>query len=285
MCAIEARSEAHIVCLGERRYRVDRDWLRWPTPGDRGFVSHVAVNSRDELHVLNRGNPVIQIFSPSGRFLGDWHTNLVTHGHGIHIDARDRIFIVDSDRHCVHVFSPTGQHQLSLGRRDRPVYGRPFNHPTDVTVTRNGHIYVSDGYGNSHVHRFAADGRHVATWGGAGAAPGAFANPHAIATAWDDTLLVVDRENGRVQRFTGEGVYVDEIRDLYLPTAVTVGEDGWIYVSDQCPRLSAYARDGRLIGRCRTFGAVGHGITIDSTGDVYIADMMPSGVSRFRRMS
>ncbi len=284
MSAIEARSEARIVCLGEQRYRVDQQWLQWSDRSPKGFVSQLAVNSRSQLFLVNRGNPVIQIFDPDGRFVDSWHSEHVSHGHGIFIGGDDTIYVVDSDRHCVHVFSPSGDHKLTLGRRDEPRYGKPFNHPTDVGVSSCGNIYVSDGYGNSHVHRFSDSGEHIGTWGGSGSEPGQFANPHSIAVTGDDSVLVVDRENQRVQRFDANGVYLSEMRGLYNPTEITVDSEGIIYVTDQTPRLSAYTSDGELIGRCRTFGAIGHGIAIDRDGDIYIADMMPNTVSRFRRI-
>ena len=60
---------------------------------------------------------------------------------------------------------------LTLGRRGRPSLQAPFNHPADVAVSPAGEIYVADGYGNSSVHRFSAEG---GTWArGARRAPGA----------------------------------------------------------------------------------------------------------------
>ena len=49
--------------------------------------------------------------------------------------------------------------------------GRMFNRPTDIAVhPRTGELFISDGYGNNHVHRLTADGAHITTWGGSGAA-------------------------------------------------------------------------------------------------------------------
>lgn len=281
--AIEARSSARYVGLGERRYRVDQGWLDWHPSSPKGFVSQLALDSRNRLFVLNRGNPVIQVFDEGGRFIDDWHSDLVTHGHGIFIDARDDVYVVDSDRHCVHVFHPDGAHRLTLGRPDHPRYGAPFNHPTDVAVAPNGDIFVSDGYGNSHVHKFSAAGEHLLSWGGSGKELGQFSNPHSLRVTRSSTLLVADRENHRVQQFGFDGAALGEFCALYNPTEISEDGDGIIYVTDQTPRLSAYAADGTLIGRCRTFGAIGHGIAVDTQGDIYIADMMPNTISRFRR--
>ena len=47
----------------------------------------------------------------------------------------------------------------------------PSRQPADAT---DGETYVADGYGNSNVHRFAADGSLIKSWGHPGGEPGAF---------------------------------------------------------------------------------------------------------------
>ena len=48
----------------------------------------------------------------------------------------------------------------------------PFNRPTRLAVAPSGELYVSDGYGNARVHRLAADGKLVQSWGEPGTQPG-----------------------------------------------------------------------------------------------------------------
>jgi hypothetical protein len=48
-----------------------------------------------------------------------------------------------------------------------------------------------------------------------------------------------------------------------------------LLVSDQTPRLSAYAPTGQLIGRCRTFSTYAHGLTVQKDGSITIAEMNP----------
>jgi len=44
-----------------------------------------------------------------------------------------------------------------------------------------GDLYVSDGYGNARIHRFAPDGRLIHSWGEPGSGPSQFYVPHGIA--------------------------------------------------------------------------------------------------------
>ena len=66
-------------------------------------------------------------------------------------------------------------------------------------------MYVSDGYGNARVHKFAADGRLLFSWGEPGSGPGQFHVPHGIAVDAAGTVYVADRENSRIQLFTPDG--------------------------------------------------------------------------------
>ena len=167
-----------------------------------------------------------------------------------------------------------------LGRRDRPRFGAPFNHPADAVETPDGEIFVADGYGNSCVHRFAADGTLLETWGRPGRGALEFSTPHAIAVDRAGRLLVGDRENNRVQILDRTGRWLGEIGGLYKPMAVEPTPDGGILVTDQTPRLSLFSRDAELIGRCRTFGTVGHGLALAPDGAIFVAEMGPDMLTR-----
>jgi peptidylamidoglycolate lyase len=56
--------------------------------------------------------------------------------------------------------------------------GTHFDRPTKVAVAADGSLYVSDGYRNSRVVKFGADGRYLLQWGSKGSGPGQFDVPH-----------------------------------------------------------------------------------------------------------
>ncbi len=47
-------------------------------------------------------------------------------------------------------------------------------------MSPDGDIYVSDGYRNARVHKYAPDGRLLFSWGSPGTDPGQFNVPHNI---------------------------------------------------------------------------------------------------------
>lgn len=274
-----------IVGLGDRRYRVERDWARLPPTMAWGFISQLAVDGLGRVHVLQRSDPPVLVFDADGSFAFSYGSGRIIDGHGISIDRRERVFVVDRDAHEIVVFDRDGNELFALGERGNPRFGAPFNHPTDVAVAPDGEIYVSDGYGNAHVHRFSADGEHISTWGGAGEGEGLFMTPHAVWVLEDSRVLVVDRENERVQVFDREGKYLASWGGFFHPMDLYVDDRGMIFVTDQVPRIAMLKDDGVLAGRCR--GAINgaHGLWGDRAGNLFLAELPPARVTKLARLA
>lgn len=274
-----------VVGLRNRRYRVERPWGETPGGISIDVVSQVAVDSNDNVYVAQRIDPPVVVFDSEGSYLRSWGTGVIADAHGISITSDDLVLVVDRDAHQVLGFSPEGELQLEIGERHAPRFQQPFNHPCDVAVAGDGEIYVCDGYANSVVHHFAADGSWIATWGEPGSGPGQFTTPHAIWVTADDRVLVADRENNRIQVFDRTGGYLTEWGDHYHPMDIYVDADGLIYVTDQIPRLSQLDADGNLVGRCRPVLNGAHGIWGDSQGNLYLAESAPQNrVTKLNRV-
>ena len=206
--------------------------------------------------------------------------------------------------------------QLTLGTSGRPSdtgatsidfrtirhSGPPFYFPTNVALSPEGEIYVSDGYGNARVHKFAADGRLLCSWGEPGAGPGQFRVPHGIAVDRAGTVHVADRENSRIQLFSPQGKFLHEWPDIARPCQVAFDAAGNLFVAElgyragmwpgtSAPspeatggRISVFDPQGELLARwgggdnptaAGDFFAP-HDICIDSRGDVYVAEVVMS---------
>ena len=82
---------------------------------------------------------------------------------------------------------------------------------TDVIVTGDERIFVTDGYGKKRVLEYSAAGdRRIREWGGHGTEPGKFTLPHGLAYDGKGVLFVADREGGRIERFDTKGAYLGE---------------------------------------------------------------------------
>ena len=264
----------------------------------KGDATSVATDSADNVYVFNRGSHPVAVFDSSGNFLEGWGQGEFDRPHGIAVDDDDNLYFVDDDGHFVQKRTREGQVIFTLGERGNPAPwqgGGMFNRPTGVCINpANGEFFVSDGYGNSRVHKFDVDGNHIKSWGEPGTGPGQFSLPHNIAMSGTDRVVVCDRENFRVQVFTTDGEFVDQWH-VHHPMSVCEGkgDDTNLYVGEMGPppvqdgvpglglRVSIWSPDGEMINQFGK-GTLGespeqfvapHGIAIDTQGSLYVAEV------------
>ncbi len=261
-------------------------------------ATSVGVDSDDNVYVFNRGKWPLVKFSRDGNFIDASGVGEFDRPHGIFVDHDDSLWLIDDMGHFVQKRDRKGKVLLTLGTRGKPAPwqgGGIFNRPTHVAVhPKTGDVFVSDGYGNSRVHRFTSKGKHLLSWGNPGSLPGEFSLPHNICLIGDDRVAVCDRENFRVQVFTLDGKYVEQWH-MHRPIAIFagkgadtntyVGEAGAPPVQAGVPnlglRVAVVNGHGKIV---ISFGAgtsgerpeqftAPHGIAVDSQGSVYVAEV------------
>src|SRR5262249_23942543 len=113
------------------------------------------------------------VFGRDGTFLTSWGEGLFARPHGLFIAPDDSVYCTDDLDHTVRKFTPEGQLLMTLGASGqysdtgatsmdfRTILraGPPFHYPTNLAMSPQGDLYISDGYGNARIHKFTADGR------------------------------------------------------------------------------------------------------------------------------
>ncbi len=260
----------------------------------------VAVDSTDNLVALTRNtdHPVM-VFNRDGRLLRTFGKGVFdARTHGLFIGPDDAVWCTDDGTHSITKWTIDGQLLLTIGAPGQPSKrwsNQPFNRPTHAAVSpKTGFVYISDGYGNSAVHKFTPEGQHVLTWGSPGIDPGQFIRPHTVAIDADDNVFIADRECHRVQVFDANGKFQHMWNNIHRPDGMCLGPDGNIYIGelngqdallDGCPglghRVSILSPEGKLLAR---FGdenegegpgqfIAPHGIAVDSRGDIYVGEV------------
>jgi DNA-binding beta-propeller fold protein YncE len=228
------------------RCRPIPDWARFPADWLVHEVTAVATDSQDRVFVFNRGDHPVAVFDPDGTLLFSWGEGLFTRPHGITIGPDDAVYCTDDLGHTVRKFTPDGRLLLTLGTSGQPSdtgatsidyrtiqrAGPPFHYPTNVALGSAGEIYVSDGYGNACVHKFAPSGMLLHSWGEPGAGPGQFHVPHGIAVDARGNVWVADRENSRLQKFSPEGDFLIEWTGIARPCDLAFDAAGRVYVAE-----------------------------------------------------
>ena len=290
----------NFVGSGDFFYRVDSEWGD-NTPGwHLGDVAGVAVDRDDHVYVFSRSAHPMVVFDCDGRFLRSWGEDLFRKPHAVHIGPDDCIYCTDNGDHSVRKCSFDGKVLLTLGVPGQPaprMSGRFFCECTHTANAPNGDIYVSDGYGNARIHKFAPDGRHLFSWGEPGSRPGQFNLPHNIACDDDGRVYVADRENHRIQVFDGNGRYETQFNNLHRPSGMFLskgscplcyaGEIGPYMnvnrgVNNLGPRISILSNKGEFLAELATTPSAGtgpgqflspHGLAVDSHDDLYVGDV------------
>jgi len=222
-------------------FKAVEGWGKLPEGWHFVEVAGVAVDAKDNVFCFTRGEHPVIIFDRDGKFLRSWGEGQVRRAHGITIDADGTVWLTDDLQHTVRKFTPEGKHLLTIGDPDKPATlqgGKPFNRPTHVAICpKSGYLFVSDGYGNSRVHKYSPDGKHVMSWGEPGTDPGHFNLPHNLVTDRDGLVYVADRENHRVQIFDGQGRYQGQWNNLHRPCGL-FAHSTWASSATPCPSTS-----------------------------------------------
>ena len=235
--------------------------------------------------------------------------------HGLHIDYQDHAWLGGNNCPARNLpgleplfddqllkFTLDGEFVMQIGRANMSrgnADSENLHEPADAFVhPPTNEIFVADGYGNHRVAVYDADsGEFKRMWGAfsnapvdkddcpnvpvdvqPGPGPQQFSIVHAIRVSNDGMVYVADRENRRVQVFTLEGQFVDQIvwpdslfaRNLALSPDpeqqfLYVGGGSGIRVLDrQTLEVLTTIEGENVIGP-------GHQIQTDSEGNIYIA--------------
>lgn len=292
------------------------DWPQLPAGHELGLCAGVGVDAQNRVFVFHRSgrkwsNPfpkdtiaaptVSVIDGATGKLLSTWGAGLFIMPHGLTVDHEGHLWLTDVGLHQVFRFTADGKQLLMLGERGKPGADHAhFNLPTDVAVLRDGSFYVSDGYKNTRVMKFSADGRFDFEWGAKGTGRGQFNLPHGIAMDSTGRVIVCDRENERLQVFDAKGGFLEEWKGPQIgkPYGVAAAPDGAIFVIDGgAPSVKAASRGKAVELNLRglvidTFGSagdgpgqfrLGHDIAVGPDGAVYVAEGTGARVQKFVR--
>lgn len=285
-------------------YEAQTDWPRLPEGMSLIEVPDVSVAADGTVYLFlrNFANPIV-VLSPDGEFIRTWGADRLTgRAHAVLAAHDGFIYCVEDTANRVTKWTPTGDLVMTITTEAPRYSGRPFNRPTDVVVSADGRIFISDGYGNARIHRYSADGVFEMSWGGPGIEPGQFLVPHNIALD-GERIYVADREAHRVQVFDLDGGLIDIWNNkAHRPCGITVGPDHNIYIGENRAMhllegsegvghcVSVWDPRGNLLTRFgdpREGEAPGqfiapHGMAVNAQGDVFVGEV--SYTSRGRAM-
>ncbi len=324
-----------VMGQGAFAYEAIHDWgvlppsIRWGNTHGVVEDSQGFIHVHHTVHATSESADSVVVFDPDGKFVRSWGRQFrgVAHGLQLRREGRDEFLYL-----TVNAANPKAPIQPEIqaalvkttlrgeivwridgppdveGYRPGPDGAAKRYNPTNVAIAPNGDVYVADGYGSSFVNQYDSKNTFIRSFGGRGAALGQLAEPHGI---WMDTraaapvLVVADRRNNRLQRFTLDGRPIDTIAGFRLPCHFDERQ-GMVVIPDLQGRVTLIDRGNQVVAHLGDSNAPTasnplrsgprenfipgqfiqpHGACFDHNGNIFVVEWVEVGrVTKLRKV-
>ncbi len=236
-------------------------------PGQFIWITAIAFGPDGNLYLSDENTHRVSRFTAQGEFIARWGEfgsgpGQLNRPSGLAFAPDGTLLVTDSLNHRIQRFNTDGALLAFWG--EMGAGPGQFDMPWGVAVDAGGRVYVSD-WRNDRIQKFDAEGAHVATFDGKDNGDG-FSRPNGLAVDSGGRIYVCDWWNDRVQVLEQSGRVIDTLighsgtskwartfldanpdieeklnlatqnielkRRFYRPTAVTVSDDGLVFVAD-----------------------------------------------------
>ncbi len=317
-------SKPPVLGSGAHTYEAIHDWGELPAGIKYGNTHGVVEDSQGHIYIHHTVNAASEladsmvVFDHNGKFVKSWGKEFKGGAHGLHIrkeGSTEFLYLCDTQRGVVVKATLNGEQVWSIGYPEQSeAYKpnadgkRPKYSPTNLAIAPNGDIYVGDGYGSSYINQYNSKAEYLRTFGGKGAEPGKVDCPHGIALdtrGGAPVLMVADRANSRIQRFTLEGQHIDFIAGTNLPCNFHYFKNGDVVVPDLGARVTLLDKHNQVIANLGDDSATKwrdtrkmtrdhftagkfvspHGACFDHAGNIFVVEWVEVGrVTKLRKV-
>ncbi|HEY2333635.1 MAG TPA: RHS repeat-associated core domain-containing protein [Solirubrobacterales bacterium] len=250
--------------------------------GQFNHPADVAIDAKGNLWVADKANNRIEQFTEGGGSAKAFGSSGSTSGKlsapsGIAIDPSGNVWVADTANTRVEEFNEKGEFVTTFG--------------TNVNKTK-----VESGGTQKEKNLCTAASKNVCQAGTAGSSEGQMKEPVGIGSSSGGNIYVVEKGNGRVEKFSPTGELLAKFGgpgsgtgQFKEPSAIAVAPDASVWVADSGNnRIQHWSSTFSLIG---TYGKEGSAngefkhpdaIEADSSGNVLVADQ---GNSRVQKLS
>ena len=113
------------------------------------------------------------------------------------VDDADNLYVTDCYNQRVQVFSPEGRFLRAFTNKAN---GEKLKSPYAISIDSSNTVYVSES-GPHSVSVFTSQGDYITSFGGQGAGEGQFNTINGLSVDQNDSIIVSDYNNGRLQVF------------------------------------------------------------------------------------
>ena len=320
----KAGTKLPVVGSGAHTYEVQHDWGELPRNIAYGNTHGVVEDSQGRIYVhqtvhsTSESSDSMVVYDAKGKFINSWGKEFKGGAHGLHIrkeGSTEFLYLCDTKRAVVVKATLDGEEVFSLGYPEMSDAYRPGADgkrikysPTNLAIAANGDFYVGDGYGSSYINQYNAKGEFIRTFGGKGKDPGQLDCPHGIAVdtrGASPVLVVADRSNNRLQRFTLDGKHIDFVAGTNLPCHFGYFKNGDVVIPDLGARVTLMDKKDQVIAHLGDDSAskwretrvkprdsftagkfiAPHGACFDHNGNIFVVEWVEVGrVTKLRKV-
>ncbi len=209
-----------IIGQNEKKYRLDKNWVKSSSAELPVNDCHEMVQDGSQriLLLTNETKNNVIFFDKRGKLLKTWgHDFPGAHGLTLIGEGKDQhLFITDTVRHQFYRTTVDGK---LITTWDFPMESGKYTEakqfvPTETAITKDGEVYVADGYGSQYIIHYDTLGKIKNIFGGRGDQEGHLDNAHGICIDYrrkPETLIVTDRTRCCFKRFSMAGKYIETI--------------------------------------------------------------------------
>ena len=265
------------IGTGNFEYDWIADWAEIPNSdaAKSGWAHHgMAVTNKGEVIAIHPSDATVLIFDTNGKIIRSFPLP-IREGHQLALstktNGKQSLWVADPGRKNIKPsydpvlggwggqvlnVSLTGQIHKKFTAPPHDAYKNGTFSPTSMTIFEsskggNDDIWITDGYGESYIHRYSKDGDYIDSISGEEGLTGRFDCPHGV---WVDyrhsepELNVADRTNHRVQVYDLEGVYKRAFGTEVLTSPSAFAIDGqYLIVAELRARLAVFDIDDNFV--------------------------------------
>ncbi len=262
--------------------------------GQFSFPQGLKVDASGKIYIVDGQNHRVQVFNASGTFLSKFGTQGSDNGQLLF--PKDLVLLTDGkiavssqNSQRIQIFNTDGTYFNSWG--ENGVNDNQFIAPSALSRDASDNIYVADWQLKS-IQKFSKEGVYSLAIRNSGKTAGKLTSPTAVTYDAAGNMYILDDGSAyaRVQKFNNTGTFISTIIDVgNLGVAcyhMAIDSTGRILVSCQ-GEIHVFDSTGTHLFDFGTPGTEdgqfleARGIDVDSSGNIYVADLLQSRVQKF----
>lgn len=209
------------------------------SPFASGFtgITGLAFDSASNVFVSDNLTGIINKYSPTGAFLGNFLTLTSNTNYELKIDPFDNVYVTDAGSHHLRKFSPSGQLIFDITQG--------MASPSGIVFEPNGNLLIAM-YNGTSIRRYSPAGVDLGLYASS------LTTPMRLAYDSSGNLYVSENIANRVRKFSPTGTDLGFFVNggaLQFPDGIIFDPDGNAYIGDEGSQLvRKYSSTGQDLG-------------------------------------